>query len=83
MRVPRVLRAVWQACQFYGAAVGGIGVPGLWPEAAEPGRDGAGPAPGHPERLCPERPLSAAEAALARELADEDGRPRFRRDQYR
>ncbi|WP_373313851.1 DUF6059 family protein [Kitasatospora xanthocidica] len=28
-----------------------------------------GPAPGHPERLCPEVPLSAVESRLSRELA--------------
>ncbi|AYV33065.1 hypothetical protein EES41_40535 (plasmid) [Streptomyces sp. ADI95-16] len=28
-----------------------------------------GPGPGHPERLCPERPLTAGERALARQLA--------------
>ncbi len=27
-----------------------------------------GPAPLHPERLCPQRPLTAAEHALARQL---------------
>ncbi|MFJ6217199.1 DUF6059 family protein [Streptomyces sp. NPDC092296] len=31
-----------------------------------------GPGPGHPERLCPEVPLSAVEAALSRQLR---GRP--------
>ncbi|MFI9330377.1 DUF6059 family protein [Kitasatospora sp. NPDC052868] len=29
---------------------------------------GSGPAPGHPERLCPEVPLSAVELRLRREL---------------
>ncbi|MFF7993555.1 DUF6059 family protein [Kitasatospora xanthocidica] len=28
-----------------------------------------GPGPGHPERLCPEVPLSAVESRLSRELA--------------
>ncbi|MFF3905076.1 DUF6059 family protein [Streptomyces sp. NPDC001848] len=31
------------------------------------------PAPGHPERLCPDTPLTGTERALARQLADEEG----------
>ncbi|WP_433547545.1 DUF6059 family protein [Streptomyces sp. CA-294286] len=34
----------------------------------EPGTEPAGPAPGHPERMCPQLPLSATERALEREL---------------
>ncbi|MFD8750681.1 DUF6059 family protein [Kitasatospora sp. NPDC059577] len=34
-----------------------------------------GPGPGHPERLCPELPLSAVEARLSRELGGLPGPP--------
>lgn len=57
----RLLRALAEALVGYGRTMA------LVPSAVPPAH--RGPAPGHPERLCPEAPLSAVEAALWQELA--------------
>ncbi len=62
----RCLQAIWEALVSYGS---------FWiciPEAPEPGPPLAGPAPHHPERLCPELPLTTVERRLQEELC---GRP--------
>jgi hypothetical protein len=64
----RCLRAVWDALVDYGSFWACI--PPL-PEAVPERQPGlAGPAPHHPERLCPELPLTAVERRLQEELCD-------------
>ncbi|MFD5453052.1 DUF6059 family protein [Streptomyces sp. NPDC003470] len=64
----RCLRAVWDALVDYGSFW--ACVPPL-PEAAPVRRPAlAGPAPAHPERLCPELPLTAVERRLRDQLCD-------------
>ncbi|MFC9243885.1 DUF6059 family protein [Streptomyces sp. NPDC057136] len=48
-------------------AFGGLWVPP--PPPPLPAASPQGPTPGHPERLCPEIPLSEAELRLQRELS--------------
>lgn len=68
MRV-RFVRAVWEACKIFGAlAMAGYGIVGSTEEDRRTVGFGGGPAPGHPERLSPDVPLSGVELALAREL---------------
>ncbi|MFE0805662.1 DUF6059 family protein [Streptomyces sp. NPDC058812] len=60
----RCLRAIWEALVGYGSFW--VWIPPL-PEAERP-PDLAGPAPYHPERLCPELPLTAVERRLLEQL---------------
>ncbi|MGW5869031.1 DUF6059 family protein [Streptomyces sp. NPDC055239] len=64
----RALNAVWQSLVAFGLiyAVGEIKRLEALPQDAAQPLDA--PPPGHPERLCPDVPLTPAEHALALEL---------------
>ncbi|MCX4751599.1 hypothetical protein OG455_39890 [Kitasatospora sp. NBC_01287] len=65
----RCLRDCWQALVLYGAVATQTQPP---PQSSQlprsPQPPGSLPGPGHPERLCPEQPLSPLERLLDREL---------------
>ncbi|MEU2282446.1 DUF6059 family protein [Streptomyces sp. NPDC013178] len=61
---PAFLRPAYEALSAFGWLL--IGVPAPLRDIPPPL---TGPAPLHPERLCPERPLTAVEHALDRQLA--------------
>ncbi|WP_331739363.1 hypothetical protein OG440_41045 (plasmid) [Streptomyces sp. NBC_00637] len=60
---PAFLRSCYEALTAFGWLLIGVAAP---PDDRPPL---IGPAPLHPERLCPERPLTALERALDRQLA--------------
>ncbi|MFH8571867.1 DUF6059 family protein [Streptomyces sp. NPDC017993] len=72
----RWLRIVWESCQIFGETfTAGLMPADHWSAArAEEAREEreravfSGPPPGHPERMCPEVPLSGIERRLQREL---------------
>ncbi|WP_405010289.1 DUF6059 family protein [Kitasatospora sp. NBC_01539] len=59
----RLLRGLARGLVAYGCSAGFV------PPAAPAPAPSAGPGPGHPERLCPDVPLTAVEAALDRRLS--------------
>ncbi|PJN26043.1 DUF6059 family protein [Kitasatospora sp. CB02891] len=59
-----LMRPGWRALVVYGA----LHVP---PPPLDPGPDGGGPPPGHPERLCADRPPDRQERLLWRQLTED------------
>ncbi|MCK9921033.1 hypothetical protein MXD61_03775 [Frankia sp. AgPm24] len=75
----RLVAELWTCMVAFGSGMSGMAVPSDDPVVEGPdvpgelsGREGVGsggPAAGHPERLCPEMPLTRLERRLARELS--------------